>query len=369
MKRGTILLAAMMLILAATACEESSVTGTFGTATVQGAVVLSGDLAGVDPSGIEVRVPGTGLSAKTDERGRFLITGVADGDVDLVFRRDDGINATRTVSTQSGAVTVELTGRRGRGRPVAKPGYSIQGAILEVRESSLLVDSVRDGEVEVFVDEETFIYKGAVTLLLGDLEAGEMIHARAHEGDSGEWIAQTIAVSPRHGGDPRLLPRSAVGEITSIGEDQFTVLTEDGVEVLVNVDERTEIYQKNMLLGFDDLEVGDRVKVFGVKLEDESLLASWIRVKPGDGEEEDDEEEDEPGNAVHGEVISIGESSLVVLDGEGVEVTVEVDDATEIKYRGKTIEFEAIEVGNDVTAIGERIDESNLIARKIIVNR
>ena len=367
MKRTTLLMITVMILIVTTACQESSITGTVGTATVKGTVVMSGDLRGEDPSGIEVRLPGTGLSAMTNADGYFELTGVREGENDLVFMRGDGIEATRTVSSSADSVvTIELTGRRGRGRPVSKPGHSIQGSIIEVRESSILVDTVQGEDTEVMIDENTFIYKGAVTLLIGDLQEGELVHIRAYEGEEG-WIAQSISVSPRHAGNPQFLPRSAVGEIILLGENELTVRTQEGLEVLVHVDERTEYYKKNLYLDFEDLEVGDRVKVFGVKLEDESLLASWIRVKPGNGG--DDGEEEGFGNSVHGEVISVAESSLVVRDGDMLEVTVEVDDSTEIKRRGKSVPFTEIIPGNFLTAVGERLDETTLIARKIQITK
>ncbi len=371
-KRSSLILSVTFILLTAAACQEKSITATVGTASIRGAVVMSGDLVGVDPSGIEVRVPGTGIATVTGVDGRFELFGVADGETDLVFRRGDGIEETRVVSTQSDAVTVEITGRRGRGRPVSKPGHSIQGSILEVRESSILIDNVLSGETEVFIDENTFIFKGAVTLLISDLEVGELVHVRAYEGEDETWVAQSISVSPRHAGDPRYLPRSAVGEITSLGENQLTVMTETG-EVMVQLDERTEIYTKNLLLQFEDLEIGDRVKVFGAKLEDGTIIASWIRVQPRSGDDDGDDDgedgDDTLGNAVHGMVLSVAESSFVVRDGDGLEVTVEVVESTEISRRGKQAAFSDIMDGTSVTAIGTRVDETNLIARKIKITK
>lgn len=372
MKRTTIVISAALLLMLAAACSESRITGTVGTASVKGTVVMSGDLNGVDASGIEVRLPGTGVSSITNENGQFLIAGVPAGTIDLVFLRGDGIEETRTVSTKAESVTVELTGRRGRGRPVSKPGKSIQGSILEVRDSSIVVDNVLGGETEVLVDEDTFIFKGAVTLLISDLEVGDLVHVRAREGEEeGSLVAQSISVSPRHAGDPRFLPRSAVGQIISLGESELTIVTEEGKELLVQVDQRTEIYTKNILLQFDDLKEGDRVKVFGVEREDGTMLASWIRVKPGGGKDEDEgEDEDESlGNAVHGEVVSVAESSFVVRDGENLEITVEVNESTEIRKRGRTVSYGEIAEGTVLTAIGDRLDEATLVARKINITK
>ncbi len=104
--------------------------------------------------------------------------------------------------------------------------------------------------------------------------------------------------------------------------------------------------------------------------EDGTIIASWIRVKPrNDDDDEDEGDDDTLGNAVHGVVISISESSFIVRDGDGLEVTVEVVEATEIKKRGKTALFADIIEGTNLTAIGDRVDEANLVARKINITK
>lgn len=373
MKRRLSLLLAILSLLTITACQESRITATVGTASVSGTVVMAGALAGEDPSGIEVRVPGTGIAVQTSEEGRFHLTALPSGEIELLIHRADGIAETRTVNATTAspaAITVEISARRGRGRPVSKPPISIQGAILEVGTDSIRIDGAREGELVVGVSAETRIYKGSVRLLLADLRTGDLVHVRAFESDSGDLLADSIVVNPRHKGDPSFLPRSAVGTIQSISGDHLLILTENGSEITVRVDARTVIYLRNGVLDLEDLRAGDRIKAFGVILPDEQvLLASWIRVKPRGSEEEDGEDDHgEDDGAVHGVVLSNAANALVVRHGSGAEITVEITDTTEIKHRGKPFPPSEITPGMRITAIGERTSESTLRARKINVH-
>lgn len=350
----------LLLVASLVACNETSITGTFGSASIEGSVVLSGELEGSPADAIRVSVPGTGIETLTNAEGRFVLAGLAEGLTDLEVTREDGIHETVAVAA-SGAteVRIEVNSRKGRSRGARHGAHSVRGSVVAVGESSITIDTLNDGEVIVLVDEETVIYKGAVKLLLDEIEPGDLVRALVQETDEGLRAAEII-VTPRHAGDDTFLPRSIVGTIESIGDDELVVVAEDGETRTVRVDARTEFYTKNLVITFEDLEVGDRIKVFGMEREDH-MIAVWIRLKP-DG----DDDEEKRGRSIKGEVTLVEASSLVLSTGDG-EVTVLVTDGADIKRRGRQIDLSEIEAGDVVVAHGVWVDDTTFQASKLIV--
>ena len=357
--------AAMLLALGA--CNESSITGTYGSASIQGSVVLTGELAGVSAEGIRVSVPGTGIETRTDAEGRFVLAGLESGLTELEVSREDGIyDAISLAASEATKVTISIDARNSRSRGARHSGRSVRGSVVGSTPTSITVDTVNEGEIELLVDENTVIYKGAVKLLAEEVEAGELIKAMAIETDEG-LRATEIKVTPQHAGDDRFLPRSIVGTITEIGDDELTVVAENGTTKVVRVDSRTEYYTKNLVISFEDLEVDDRIKVFGMD-RDDGMIAVWIRLKPGEGEDDDDEgEEEEELESVKGNVIEVGTGSITISTKKDGEVQILVNEDTAIKERGKAIELTEIDAGDEIVAHGEWVDASTFQASKITV--
>jgi hypothetical protein len=77
-----------------------------------GQITMAGELAGVSPAGIEVRVVSTGTAAVSDEEGNFILASLPRGSVELQLQREDGIYLTHSLSPGSTSLAVELSARR-----------------------------------------------------------------------------------------------------------------------------------------------------------------------------------------------------------------------------------------------------------------
>lgn len=265
-----------------------------------------------------------------------------------------------TVDGAAGQTMIPLVTRRGRGRAVSRPARAIEGEVLEATDELLRIDSVKDGEVEVLLEDSTLIVKGAVTLIGSEIEPGEMVRVRVRTSDQG-LVAELVRVAPRHAGDDTHLPASVVGEVLSNEDGTLTVLAQSGEETTVFTDERTEVYYKNQYEEVEEIQPGDRIKVFGYA-NDEGIVASWIRIKPDGGDDDDG-----LAKSIDGEVVAVGDDFIDVMTENGL-VKVLIGPDTELKRRGRAISLDQIQAGDQVTAIGNRPDESTLEARKVIVH-
>lgn len=121
----SLLFSATVFTVAAVACGggSSSVTGpelpaTAGAVpsgatiagTVQSPTAATGDVAASSVSGLRVSVTGTALETRTDGSGRFTLTGVPTGRVELRFE-GDGIDARLEIEGLESGQTLTLTVR------------------------------------------------------------------------------------------------------------------------------------------------------------------------------------------------------------------------------------------------------------------
>ena len=152
---------------------------------------------------------------------------------------------------------------------------------------------------------------------------------------------------------PHRFPR-AMGEITSIGDEEFTMLTRSEVEVTVLVDEDTQYFGD--LESFEDLEVGIQIGAAGVRQGEGTFLAKALFA----GERLGDM------RRARGEVSDVGNSTLTIETRSGETLTFEVNDQTRFKSRdGEVDELSDIDEGDNVV-VGYFVNDSGDLVAKVI---
>ena len=156
------------------------------------------------------------------------------------------------------------------------------------------------------------------------------------------------------------------GLIRSIGSESFVLYTSHKSEVTIEVDDLTIIRKGgNRTLTLEDLKVDDRVHVKAIQ-RDGDIVALEV-VLQNDGEEDEEDDDANKTMTANGPVRSNDGSSLVVFSQPKGEVTVQVDGNTIIKRQGQRISISDIKVGDEVNAMGTRVDDTTLLARQIEV--
>lgn len=281
-RRFGIMAAILILSLAALACsDEGSVTGTFGNSTVRGQVVLADELAGSRADGIGVRVLGTGLSGATDTDGRFEISGVSEGDVELQFERaSDGIEATVQGSTFA-PLQVQL-GSRSRRRGVKGPLRQIEGKILAISPTSITVHTESRGDFTAVITPTTVIRKGNQTLTTLDLAIGDQVHVKAMQNPDTTLTAVEIKLQNEddEDGDDDATA-TANGNVFSLGVNELVVQTHNGLFITVQVNDQTNIKRQGTRIPFSEIHLGDRIESQGTRVNATTILAKKINIEPG----------------------------------------------------------------------------------------
>ena len=146
----------------------------------------------------------------------------------------------------------------------------------------------------------------------------------------------------------------AIGEVTSIGDDEFTMLTRSDLEITALVDADTSY--KDDLEAFEDLEVGMTIGAAGLREGEATFLAKVLF----SGERLEDF------RRAHGEVSEVGSSSLTIENREGESLTFEVNDDTVFKSRDGEVEsLSDIEEGDPIV-VGYLVEENGDLLAKVI---
>jgi Cu/Ag efflux protein CusF len=357
---------AAMILVAACRGHRETVTGDYGMGVVSGQIVMASGMANASPVGVRVAVGGTGMSAVVGADGRFAFAGVQDG-AELIFQRQsDGVNARLSLASTSAPVVVELsqtTATLSRHRAVPSvPMLQIEGLITATGATSLTVHDSHNNDDVLQITDKTVIRKGHTLLTPADLTVGWRVHVAATEANGTKTAVLIIVQDEKsepgddNGGDTM----TANGTVKAVGADNLTVTTVPKGDVTVKVDANTIIRKQGAIIHLADIKVGDQVNTMGKRIDDHTLLARQIEVR-GVGQEHPEEAEAE------GTVKSVGTSSLVVTTSHG-DVTVNVDSSTSIRKQGKTIQLSDVKVGDEVSAEGQKVDATTMLAKKIEVH-
>ncbi len=163
---------------------------------------------------------------------------------------------------------------------------------------------------------------------------------------------------PRGGPGRGLLwePPHLSGEITGVGENQFTLTTEGNITVTVEVSDLTSYL--GSLDSFSDLEVGLDVAVAGRRSGEGSVDARVVIAR-----------DDLPiGTPLGGEVTAVGGDSLTIETPRGETFTFDVTADTDYLSRENNVSsLSDIDVGDHVLVLFEQASSGGLTANVIMV--
>ena len=360
MKHRSAVLSLLLLMLFTVACSERSVTGVDGWSTVSGQVTLASGQS--DVAGIEVRAEGTGLTVQTDHSGRFQLQGVP-SEVTLVFRRGEEINDRVEVSAGSNLNVVIGNGSsKGRRRGVGHPGVEIEGTIVTVSETELVMVNSWGDTLTVLINEKTIIRHGDRDLTTADLKPGDRVHVKATR--DGEILTAVEIKLQRDSEEDNDNDHSTKVEIEglvdAISPTSITVSNNQGTQTATIV-ESTVIRHGHRTLTTADIKPGDRVHVKAKRAEDGTLVAMEIMVQnpAGNGDGHATKVE------IEGTVEAISAASITVRNNQGSQTAAIVPSTVIRKGNHRNLTVADVPLGSRVHVKANRGADGTLVATEI----
>lgn len=267
----------VVTLFAVLGCSERSVTGVDGWSTVSGQLTLASGERNL--GGIEVSAEGTRVSVLSDNDGHFELSGVPSKTV-LVFKRGDDVNDRIEVSAGSNLNLVVGKNSRSRRRGVGHPGVEIEGLVVSISETQLVVRSSRGETVTFVIDEKTVIRHGNQVLTTADLKPDDRVHVKAkREGET--LLAIEIKLQRESTDDDDEQSKVEIeGIVSVISAGSITVENNRGSHTAAIV-ESTVIRKGNRNLTVADIPVGSRVHVKAERGTDGALVATEIKLQNG----------------------------------------------------------------------------------------
>jgi hypothetical protein len=230
--------------------------------------------------GVTVRAANGSASAVTDGAGRFTLSGLRGGEVELEFERAD-IHARGRIALVAGAhttVTIAIVGDGIQTSPRGHAGEEIEGLVqaIDAGAGELTVLDQRLGAVTVLTDGATLVRRGNTTIPLDQIEVGNRVHVKALEQEDGTFLATQILLQGDHVGGSR----SFSGNVVSIDAgDQSFVVRANATDITVETNGSTRFHRRGGQASFSDITVGSGVEVRGTLQGDGSVLATKVTIE------------------------------------------------------------------------------------------
>lgn len=245
--------------------------------TVQSGVASSPEIGASSVSDLRVSVTGTALQTTTDVSGRFTLSGVPSGRVELRFE-GSGIDARLELeglhSGQTLNVTVRVSGSSASRVDDNGSEVEIRAKVDSVGSSSLVV-----GGRTVRVDASTrLLGRNNEAIALSAFRSGDFVEVEGIPQSDGSLLATKVKLEDADDDD---------GAGNGVGEDvEFTgtvsslsPLTVAGRTVKTDGSTRYLGRKNEALSASDVLKVGNRVEVEGHTQADNSVLAKKIKLE------------------------------------------------------------------------------------------
>ena len=346
--------------------ESSALTGSYGSSMISGEVHLAG-VSNTSPSGVQVSVRGTGMSATLGADGRFAFANMPEGAVLDFQRTADGIEASLALDASSGFVTVELqkataTAKKSRRRRSGAGGgeklHEFEGLIRSAAADSLVVYTSRKEEVTIALTPETIFRKGKTLLTVADLTPDTRVHVKARFAADAYSAVLVIVQNQDDGegeddGSEPPAVREYEGRVVSAMSTELVVFTSKKQEVRFLLTEDTVIRKGSATFNLAQILIGMLVHVKATANADGTNTANLVILQNTRVAAE-----------VEGTVASVDGSTLVVTTSTG-DMTVKTSPSTQIRRGGKKVPFSEIVAGASVEVEGTLIDAATIQAKKI----
>lgn len=245
--------------------------------TVQSGAASSSQIGASSVSALRVSVTGTALQTTTDDSGRFTLSGVPSGRVELRFE-GSGVDARLALeglqSGQTLTLTVRVSGSSASRVDDNGSEVALRAKVDSVGSSSLVVAGRT-----VRVDASTRLFgRNNETIALSAFRPGDSVEVEGIPQSDGSLLATKVKLEDAGNDD---------GAGNGIGEDvQFTgtisslgPLTVAGRSVKTDGSTSYLGHRNEALFASDVLKVGNRVDVEGHTLSDNSVLAKKIKLE------------------------------------------------------------------------------------------
>jgi len=153
------------------------------------------------------------------------------------------------------------------------------------------------------------------------------------------------------------------GTLKTVGSGSIVLTDEHLGDVTILVDSLTVITQGNKTLTLADLKSGEQVHVQALT-KGSDKIAVRIIVQDADNEPGDDQGSTMTAN---GTVTAVGSGQITVHTEDNGDVVVKIDSSTIIRRQGQTITAADLKVGDQVNAMGTKVDAHTLLAKQIEV--
>ena len=342
---------------------SSAATATI-TGSVQGAASsLTAFNGGAAITGVTVTVVGTSISANADAAGRFTLTNVPVGDVQLLVT-GGGANSMVQVGAVLASQTIDLvvtvSGSTASIDSQVKSGggeAELEGRVESLPPTTAALTFKAAGRT-VKTDSATQFIDGSLTRSFGDLQIGMRVHARGSlAGDAFTATRvelQNVQVT---------VPVEVNGTIDTLTGSATAFQFKIGSRVVKGDANTTFFGDGDKPDTFSDLKNGSRVEVKGQQ-RDGFVYAARVHIDgstdtPGGGQDDS--------ASIQGTLVSMSGSkpNLVLLVGS---TTVRTSSATEVKRRGDVQTLDTLKVGQTLHVEGARQSDGSLNARKIEID-
>ena len=334
------------------------------TGMVQGASsAMLAATSGASLAGVTVTVVGTQIRATADVAGRFVLTNVPAGSVQLQLT-GGGANATVALSPVAAQQTIDVV-------------LSVSGstAAVESEVRSGAGEAQLEGRVEslpptmpsltfkaagrtVKTDAATRFVDGSQARSFSDLRIGMRIHAKGSM--SGDTFTASVVELQNSNTSLPVIVNGVIDSLTgSAAAFQFKIGSR-----LVKGDALTTFFgDGDKPDTFSDLKEGSRVEVKGEQ-RDDYVYAVRIHINGGD---ETDDDGPDTSASIHGTLKAIGGSKPALVLTVGT-TTVRTSASTEVKRRGDVQTLDALKIGQSLHVVGDRQADGSLNARKIEID-
>lgn len=243
--------------------------------------------------------------------------------------------------------------------------FRAAGSVISVNEaeSSFLMRTVRQGEINVLVTDETeYRSAGGQVGGLDELEPDLKLFV-AGETVDGQHTAAIVAVPDPEG---RFNLSKAAGLVRDVSPDAgtFSIETRGGDHLSFLTGDRTRYFSRDgSFEGLEDLKAGDAVRVVFART-DAGLVAAAIQKL----DLHDRPDRPRLDFRAAGEIVGQGDASITLLTRAGERVTVVVTNQTKFRSRsGQVTEFGDLEVGMHALVAGVKTDGGELVALLVAV--